>query len=204
MSHVTRSEVFERIWRENVWGSPQSRSGAGSEIARTAELRRSLQALLEQLRPGLIYDAPCGDFNWMRLVGLPEGARYLGADIVRPMIDELQGLFGDDRRTFVVSDIVEQAPPAADIWICRESLFHLTLDEGLRVIEHWRRSDIPWFIATTTPTVVENHDIETGDWRPLNLQASPFSLGPTADWLPDRAPADPAKALGVWRRTSTG
>lgn len=116
------------------------------------------------------------------------------------MIEALNARYGDNVRRFVVADIVEDEPPAADLWLCRESLFHLTNSEVAQVLERWRRSGIPWFVATTTPTVTENADIETGYWRPLNLQAPPFSMEAPLDVLPDAAPGDPAKVLGVWRR----
>jgi len=158
--------------------------------------------LLAKLQPSLIYDAPCGDFNWMRLVRFPETTSYLGADIVRPLIEDLQARYADARRRFVVADVVEQAPPEADVWICRESLFHLSFREALLVIERWRTSSIPWFVATTTPALEVNRDVVTGGWRRLNLEIAPFMLGPPSERLADGAPADPSKGLGVWRHPS--
>lgn len=195
-----RGAIFTEIWRKDLWQGAESRSGPGSGVARTAPLRSALEALLEREQPRLIYDAPCGDFVWMQHVRLPAAAHYIGADIVAPMIAELQQRYGAPNRTFSVADIVATPPPKADIWLCRESLFHMPLVDAQTVIAHWRASSIPLFLATTSPTVTENHDISTGGWRPLNLERAPFDLGPASEYLPDGAPADPHKCIGVWRR----
>lgn len=194
-----RNAIFTEIWRQHMWQG-ESRSGPGSGVARTAPLRAALEALLEREQPQLLYDAPCGDFLWMQHVKLPEGARYLGADIVKPMIDDLQNRYATPTRSFRVTDIVIEPPPMCDVWLCRESLFHLTLTDAQAVITHWRASTIPMFLATTSPTVTDNQDIATGDWRPLNLECGPFNLGPPSEYLPDGAAADPHKCIGVWRR----
>ena len=105
-----RAEVFTRIWRDNLWLGAESRSGPGSGVERTVGFRAALEAWLEEARPRVLYDAPCGDFHWMRLVRLPEGCRYIGADIVPQMIEALQAELGTERRRFVVTDIVEDEP----------------------------------------------------------------------------------------------
>ncbi|MBL8545676.1 MAG: hypothetical protein JNL81_04385 [Hyphomonadaceae bacterium] len=195
----SRGAIFTEIWRKHIWPG-ESRSGPGSGVARTAPLRAALEAFLEREQPQLFYDAPCGDFLWMQHVKLPARTHYLGADIVAPMIKDLQRRYTTPARAFGVTDIVAAPPPACDIWLCRESLFHLTLTDAQAVIAHWRTSTIPIFLATTSPTVTENHDIATGAWRPLNLERAPFNLGPPSETLPDGAPADPHKCIGVWRR----
>ena len=194
-----RSAIFTEIWRQHMWPG-ESRSGPGSGVARTAPLRAALEAFLEREQPRVLYDAPCGDFLWMQHVKLPDRAHYIGADIVAPMIAENEARYAAAGRAFRVSDIVAAPPPACDIWLCRESLFHLTLADAQTVIGHWRASAIPVFMATTSPTVTHNDDIATGGWRPLNLERAPFNLGPPSETLPDGAPADPHKVVGVWRR----
>lgn len=195
-----RSAIFTQIWQGDLWQGADSRSGPGSGVLRTAPFRAALEALLQREQPRMIYDAPCGDFVWMRHVQLPAVTRYLGADIVAPMIADNERRHGAHNRTFRVADIVAELPPPADVWLCRESLFHLPLADAQTVIAHWRASTIPLFLATTSPTVAENRDIETGGWRPLNLERAPFELGPVSEYLPDGAPADPGKCVGVWRR----
>jgi hypothetical protein len=198
---VDRSAVFEDIWTRNLWGSEESRSGLGSEVVRTASFRSAFEAFLVEVGAGRLYDAPCGDFNWMRHVALPQGLAYVGADIVAPMIASLQAQYGGPDRAFLVADIVTDPPPQADVWLCRESLFHLGLAEIRAVIVQWRASGIPYFLATTTPTVTQNADIQAGGWRPLNMALADFDLGAPWAAIPDGSPRDPAKVVGVWRHS---
>ncbi|MBW8891788.1 MAG: hypothetical protein JF617_06385 [Burkholderiales bacterium] len=195
---IDRSAIFEEIWADNHWGSPESRSGPGSEVQRTAPFRAALEAFLVEIGARSLYDAPCGDYNWMRHVALPDGLAYVGADIVAPMIAELQSEYGSKRRRFIVADIVADPPPTADVWLCRESLFHLSIAESRAVIAHWRASAIPYFMATSTPTVTQNTDIQAGGWRPLNLELADFDLGPPMARIPDGSPRDLAKVIGIW------
>lgn len=199
---IDRSAIFEAIWADNLWGSAQSRSGPGSEVERTAPFRAALAGFLARVGARRLYDAPCGDYNWMRHVALPEGTAYVGADIVAPMIAQLQRDHGAEDRRFIVADIVTDPPPAADVWLCRESLFHLSLDEVRRVIAHWRASSIPYLLATSTPTVAANTDIRAGGWRPLNMELDDFDLGPPVSRIPDGSPRDVHKVIGVWVRDS--
>ena len=76
-----RPDVFEHIFRENSWGSAESVSGPGSEIARTAEYRRALLSWLERERIESMFDAPCGDLNWLPEVLALHPMRYIGGDI---------------------------------------------------------------------------------------------------------------------------
>jgi hypothetical protein len=192
--------IFSHIWRNNIWQSAESRSGPGSSVARTTGFRAALESFLQSINARSLYDAPCGDFVWMQHVKLPPGARYIGADVVPDMIADLQRTHANAERQFIVADIVLDPPPLVDVWLCRECLFHLPLAGGVAAINQWRASQVPYFLATTTPAVTENVDIAPGGWRRLNMEIAPFNLGPADAYLPDAAPADPEKAVGIWRR----
>jgi hypothetical protein len=58
-------DVFGEIYARNLWGDAQTRSGAGSSLAGTADLRAALGQLLRKRTMRVLLDAPCGDFNWM-------------------------------------------------------------------------------------------------------------------------------------------
>ena len=72
--------MFAQIYEDNVWGDSESGSGANSTESATRELRGHLLKILSQFHVKSIVDAPCGDFNWMRLVRLDENIRYTGLD----------------------------------------------------------------------------------------------------------------------------
>lgn len=84
----TAREKFDGIARGNLWGSSESLSGPGSELARSEPYRAELTKLLRQGRFQSMFDAPCGDLNWMRLVLDQVDIDYAGGDI-SPSIIEL-------------------------------------------------------------------------------------------------------------------
>ena len=66
MTGESIQDTFVRIYRENYWGNSDSRSGAGSDLTQTAEIRERLPELIEKFSVNSILDIPCGDWHWMR------------------------------------------------------------------------------------------------------------------------------------------
>src|SRR5436190_14503771 len=81
-------EVFSRVYAERGWVVQTSVSGPGSELDRTADLRRRLPALFEGLGVRTLLDAGCGDFGWLRETELPE--LYVGVEVVPELADALR------------------------------------------------------------------------------------------------------------------
>ena len=78
------------------------------------------------------FDAPSTTSNWMSYVSLPEGTHYIGADIVPDLITALSAKYGDRvGHDFRVIDIVHDALPSADLWLCRDVLGHLRNADSL-------------------------------------------------------------------------
>lgn len=79
--------IFNQIHRENHWKNAESASGGGSTVAFTESIRTELESWLTRERIASLADIPCGDFNWMRKVRLPDGCRYIGMDIVLELVE---------------------------------------------------------------------------------------------------------------------
>ena len=79
---------FEEIYRNNFWSSVESLSGEGSEVEYTSSIRRWLIENLPKLNIKVFVDAPCGDFNWMKLVLPKLDLNYTGLDIVPSLINK--------------------------------------------------------------------------------------------------------------------
>ena len=75
------AEVFDEVYRRNYWGSAQSRSGVGSETTFAARYRTGLAALIRSRGFRRVFDAPCGDLNWMAPLIAEAGIDYVGGDI---------------------------------------------------------------------------------------------------------------------------
>lgn len=195
--------VFEMIHQLNVWDDPESVSGPGSTLAYTAPLRRHLSAVFEQHRVRTLFDAPCGDFNWMRQVVAENSIHYIGGDIVPALVKANQAAHGGGRVRFIPFDITRDRFPAADLWFCRDCLFHLSNRQILAALRNFAASDVPLALLTNDRGLVpfENTDIRTGDCRRLNLCAPPFNL-PAAvlHRIPEGPGPDTGREMCLWTR----
>jgi hypothetical protein len=126
---MSRKQTFERIYAENLWGDPESRSGPGSSILRTRLLRPALTQLFHEIGIRSILDLPCGDFNWMRLTDLT-GISYTGADIVPNIVDRNNALYSNASRQFVSLDMTTDPLPTAELILCRDGLVHFSFSDA--------------------------------------------------------------------------
>ena len=193
-------DVFERIYAQNGWGDGESRSGFGSDEKQTEAIRAVLPGLFSELGVKSVLDVPCGDFNWMRLLGLE--IDYLGADIVRAVIERNRRLYEKPGRRFQLLDVTRDTIPKVDIILCRDLLVHLSFRDIRAALSNISRSGVRYLLTTTFPSRNTNGDIETGQWRPLNLQRPPFSFPPPIRLITEHCTewggqwAD--KCLGLW------
>jgi hypothetical protein len=194
--------AFRYAYEHNLWRSPESRSGTGSSRAQTRAIAQALPALCRRHTVGSLLDVPCGIADWMVRVHLP-GVRYIGGDIVPDIVREAARRYGTTDRRYLVIDLTRSPLPSADLLLCRDCLVHLSYRDIVSAIVNIRRSDIAYVLTTTFTTEPAFRDIVTGDWRPLNLEAPPFSFPAPTELLyeecteHDGAFAD--KALGLWR-----
>ena len=198
--YTDRGAAFQQIYEENRWLSCESRSGRGSTLAYTKPMRRSLGKYLKRLNVKVFLDAPCGDFNWMRHVKLPEGTSYIGGDIVTELVDKLEHAHGGVTHSFRRIDIVEGPLPKADLWLCRDVLFHLPNKEISTVLENFANSEIPYLLTTTYSFPKRNEDVRAGGFRFINLQLPPFRLPRPLSRIIDFVAPEPPRYLGLWSR----
>jgi hypothetical protein len=202
LSRKTPDQIFDRYYRSNKWGDDESRSGKGSNLAATADLRALLPGLVQDLGVESFLDLPCGDFYWMSKVDL--GLRqYTGGDIVPAMIAANRAAHGRDGVTFQVIDLITGPIPRHDLVFTRDCLVHLSTSHVFRAIANLRASGSTWLLTTTYPATPENAEIATGEWRSLDLTKPPFSLPPPVRLIAEGREQErgqgPGKMLGLWR-----
>ena len=194
--------AFRYAYEHNLWQGAETPSGAGSSTAHTQVIADALPVLCRRHDVRSLLDVPCGDCSWMANVDLT-GVRYTGGDIVPEIIVEAERQHGTSDRRFVVLDLTRSPLPAADLVLCRDCLVHLSYADIARAIDNIRRSDIEYLLTTTFTDESRFRDIVTGDWRPINLEAPPFSFPRPVELLVEQcAEHDGAfadKALGLWR-----
>lgn len=192
---------FTHIYDVNAWKDEESRSGAGSNLRATRELRAALPGLMADLGATRLLDAPCGDYHWFRHVDRDPPFDYVGGDIVQKLIDANRQSYGSADTTFVHLDITQDELPEADLWMCRDCMIHLSFDMTEQALRNFANSDIDYLLATTHCEVTENIDIPTGHCRMINLELPPYNLPPPVRYVADDDVADTGKSLGLWRRS---
>ena len=198
----TLGEVFAKVYRTNFWGSPDSCSGAGSDLIQTAEIRKRIPEVIAHLGARTMLDIPCGDFHWMKEVDL--NVEYIGADIVEELMRRNQESFSTPLRRFAVCDITRGPLPTVDLVLCRDLLVHLCYRDAFAALRNLRLSGSAYLLTTTFTERSHNFDIPTtGKWRPLNLRLAPFNFGKPLLLVNEKCTeGDGAwsdKSLGLWR-----
>lgn len=169
-------ETFVSIHQSNFWGSEESISGVGSDLIQTKVVIEELSKLLQKdAAINSILDIPCGDFNWMKFVNL-ESIEYTGADIVKALIEKNNTQYEAKNIKFVHLDLIKDPLPEVDLILVRDCLVHLSESLVFEALENIKRSNIKYLLTTSFTNRTNNKDIQTGDWRPLNLQIAPFNL----------------------------
>jgi hypothetical protein len=198
----TAEDKFHAIYERNLWGDGESASGGGSTLRFTENLRRRLPALLAQYSVRIVFDAPCGDFNWMRHLLSEVDVGYIGGDIVRPLIESHNSKYKSDRISFIHIDLTKDDFPGADLMICRDCLFHLSFEDIRSVLKNFVASGIPYLLTSTHKNNAgfSNRDIRTGDFRLIDLYSAPFHfptqpLAAIEDWVAPHA----ERQMCLWR-----
>lgn len=193
--------IFTEIWQGHYWGGV-SLSGTGSDLTQTRKIREVLPILLEKYHCKTMLDAPCGDFYWMQHVALPLN-QYIGADIVLPMILELQSQYGNKNRSFIHLDITNEIPPKADLIFCRDCLGHLTDSDIAKAISMFKRSGSTYLLTTSFPETGNdlglNREIRTGEWRPIDLRRAPFCFPEPLEVIREYCTEWYDKSLFLWK-----
>ena len=177
--------IFTDIYKNWSWGSNESRSGPGSTLEDTKNIIDQFPKLFNKYEISTVLDASCGDFNWMKCVNLSE-VNYTGGDIVDELIANNQNMYSKSNINFIKLDVVEDNIPKSDLVILRDTLFHFTNEDIKKTLNNIKKSGSKYLLTTSyqekekksfAGTSIEvNSDIETGSWRFLNLEISPFNL----------------------------
>jgi hypothetical protein len=198
---------FSEIYHENLFGGKVSRSGEGSNLEQTDEIRKWLPEILKRYETRRFLDAPCGDLYWMRYIDFGETG-YIGVDIVGDLIEKNKDQFGAEGKVFHCANLAADVLPKADMIFCRDCLVHLSFEDAFNVLRRFKETGAAFLVATTFVNRDENLDLydENGEdriWRVLNLQLAPFNFPDPIELFEEKCPegggAYADKSLGVWR-----
>ena len=169
---------FSKIYSTKHWFRGESRSGTGSSLRSTENIRIHLPKIIERFNVKRLLDAPCGDFNWMPEVLKNLDLDYIGGDIVKDLILSNKK-YEKKNIKFVNLDITIDKLPAADLMICRDCLFHFSYEDIFKFFDNFLISDIKYILLTShlnTEDKFENTNIVTSDFRKIDLFSKPFNF----------------------------
>lgn len=193
--YPTAASRFTRIHETNYWASSESRSGEGSTLEATRDVRRALEEFIADHRVTSILDVPCGDFNWMRYLELK--VPYTGGDIVEALIARNRELYGSPGRTFEVIDLTRSELPCCSLVFTRDCLNHLSIEDITCAIANIRASGARYLAVTQFPEEMNNRNQESGfRYRAINFQLSPFNWPSPLSITKDSS--HPGKYMAFW------
>lgn len=192
--------IFDHFYRVNAWGTAETVSGPGSTLAYTARLRTALPRLVSDLHVHTLLDAPCGDAHWIRAVEWREPIRYVGGDICAALIDRNRATNDRADWSFLPLDIRHDPLPRADLWLCRDCLFHLPERDVMAVLRNFLRHEIPYLLTSCHTACRINSDIPTGGFRLLNLELPPYGLPRPLATIDDSIAGHAPRRLCLWSR----
>jgi hypothetical protein len=201
--HSNIEDKFTEIYKLNYWTNQESASGGGSTLASTENLRKKLPELFTKFSIQSVFDAPCGDFNWMRYVVKDYPINYIGGDIVLPLIDSNNEKFKNSTTKFIHIDLTTQPFPISTLMICRDCLFHLSYEDTKAVLKNFINSEIDYLLTTTYINLsnFSNRDIETGYFRQIDLFSPPYNFPKNVLFrISDWDEPDPEREMCLWSR----
>ena len=195
-------DFFTHVYWDGKRRNLESLSGVGSTLVQTSKIRKKLPILLSDFNITSIIDAPCGDLNWMIEIINDYQGKYLGIDIVHPLIKDLSRRYANDRISFESHDLLSVVLPPADLLITRDFLFHLSFEDINKFLINFKKSDIKYLLTTShhLDHCHVNKDIKTGDFRTIDLFKKPF-LFPLqfVHSFEDYVDPEPPRSMFLWR-----
>ena len=158
-----------------------------------------------------VFDAPCGDFNWMRYVIKDYRINYIGGDIVLPLIRSHNKTYRNTNTQFIQIDLTKHQFPSANLMICRDCLFHLSFEDAKAVLKNFVESNIDYLLTSTHVNLnnFSNKNVPTGGFRHIDLFSAPYNFPQNVlyrilDWREpepgDWREPEPKREMCLWSR----
>lgn len=193
--------AFSLIYKARWWDAGgESASGPGSTLEFTQAFRLRFERFLQERKVSTLFDAPCGDWNWMKELRPPASMRYIGGDVVPQLVAQLREQYENADRRFVSFDITRDKFPDADLWLCRDCLAHLSNSDVKKALSNFRRSQIHFALISNYVGQAPNEDIVSGGFRPLDLTQPPFCMPKAEFAINDWPDQEGIRQVCLWSR----
>ena len=139
-ARMTCQALFTRIYQSNEWGGADEDfySGPGSSPEAAKPYTDAVRRFITEQGIRSVVDAGCGDFRVGQVIARSV-ARYVGVDVVEPLIVRNRRLFGGPDISFMVGTLAEDDLPDADLCLVREVFQHLSNGEIVSALARLRK-----------------------------------------------------------------
>jgi SAM-dependent methyltransferase len=186
-ARMSCQEVFTRIYQANEWGGTADDdyySGPGSSPEAAKPYTDAILRFIAEKGIRSVVDAGCGDFRVGQVIA-GSGVRYIGVDIVEPLISRNQRLYGGGDISFIAGNVAEDDLPDADLCLVREVFQHLSNSEiqgALHRLRKYRYLIVTDHQPSPGASFIPNRDKPHGreirlfDGSALMLDQPPFNM----------------------------
>lgn len=182
----TNDQIFSKIYRSNQWGGDKGDfySGSGSYEAPVEKYTTLIRDFIRANQVESVVDLGCGDFNIGKKIVEP-GLRYIGVDVVQPLIDRNNRLFGSRDVCFTCLDITKDDLPNGTLCTIRQVFQHLSnanIQAVLPKLQKYKFVLVTEHYPSDIEVEVHNKDIPSGAdtrlrWKSgVYLDRPPFNL----------------------------
>ena len=143
---------------------------------KSKQLRQLLPSLFSSLQLNSVLDCGCGTTCLHTVFSDSLGVKYLGTDIVKPLVANLQTTQSTQNCKFQYMDVFQDPPESTDLWIARDLLNLYPDSQHLLFFQRFLESGSMYLALTSIDTTTENSAGVIGIQRRMNLQAPPYSM----------------------------
>ena len=186
----------------NIWENNESRSGEGSSLEYTENIRKELPILIERMDFKSVLDIPCGDFFWMNKILKENKLRinYTGVDIVGRLIRDNKRKYAKKGIHFERRNAIKYEYPPYDLVIARDFIFHLSFTGMRQFLKNFIDSGSAFLLTSSYLNVEDNSDILNGEFRHINLFKHPYFFATSEIKIKDFVYPYPERYLFLFTR----
>jgi 2-polyprenyl-3-methyl-5-hydroxy-6-metoxy-1,4-benzoquinol methylase len=170
---------FENIykkggWNHNIYNIP--RSGPGSSLNYTNEIRTFLNNFISENFINTVCDLGCGDLNWIKHTKA-FNVDYTGIDIVENLIIEHK--INHPTKKFYTKDIISESVTEEneifDLIIIRDVIFHIKIKDIFSLFENIKNKFKYILITSCNNSINEDNHDPNCHFSKVNLEIEPFN-----------------------------
>lgn len=189
------NNIFDTIYETNAWGNG---SGSGSKESLNVEYVSFLQDFFKKFNIKTISDVGCGDWQFSKNIDF-SGISYTGYDVANFVITRNLKNFWAHNINFICYDGDFDKVKDADLLICKDVLQHLDNDKISHFIANLPRFKYALIANDLLDSPSLNAQINTGQYRPLDLRKEPFNLSCEPVFWIKRMPKEPDICVMLWQ-----